>query len=611
MSFFGELKRRNVIRVAAAYIVIGWLLLQVADTLTPALHLPDWMVSAIALLLMLGIVPVLLFSWAYELTPEGLKRDSEVDKATSDTSQTAKKLDVITIVAVVGIALLIGWQQFNPPTISTEEESQAKTTDSPEPTAGARADAIADASIAVLPFADLSPGSDQSHFSDGIAEEILNVLVRIESLKVASRTSAFGFKGQESLGIPLIAERLKVRHVLEGSVRKSGDTVRITAQLIDAQTDAHLWSETFDRKLTTENIFAVQDEIAGAIVTQLGALIGGDQGATRSSVKVTTESVDAYETYLKAQRLFHIRSGQNLPEIIALYEQAVAIDPDFAEAWAGLSAANMVAPGWNLGPKEEFYPAATEAADRATALDESLSLPYAVRGSVIQNDVISSMEQLDIAVQREPSNIQSIYFRAAFLLELGYLDRTQAEFERCLELDANYEICRRFLSFVLLFQGDIEQANKLFEIGLLRGQSSYEFVFADYYGATGDTRALALLLVSMFDSAFTQREAMYRFHTDDSYSLDAFSRDFQANTINNSRPSNAPILQTVESFSQGLVAAFFWSPYSPIRRRPELHDEWLQVRKALIAKKGIDDYWRKYGFPAQCRPIGDDDFECD
>lgn len=611
MSFFGELKRRNVIRVAAAYIVIGWLLLQVADTLTPALHLPDWMVSAIALLLMLGIVPVLLFSWAYELTPEGLKRDSEVDKATSDTSQTAKKLDVITIVAVVGIALLIGWQQFNPPTISTEDESQAKTTDSPEPTAGARADAIADASIAVLPFADLSPGSDQSHFSDGIAEEILNVLVRIESLKVASRTSAFGFKGQESLGIPLIAERLKVRHVLEGSVRKSGDTVRITAQLIDAQTDAHLWSETFDRKLTTENIFAVQDEIAGAIVTQLGALIGGDQGATRSSVKVTTESVDAYETYLKAQRLFHIRSGQNLPEIIALYEQAVAIDPDFAEAWAGLSAANMVAPGWNLGPKEEFYPAATEAADRATALDESLSLPYAVRGSVIQNDVISSMEQLDIAVQREPSNIQSIYFRAAFLLELGYLDRTQAEFERCLELDANYEICRRFLSFVLLFQGDIEQANKLFEIGLLRGQSSYEFVFADYYGATGDTRALALLLVSMFDSAFTQREAMYRFHTDDSYSLNAFSRDFQANTINNSRPSNAPILQTVESFSQGLVAAFFWSPYSPIRRRPELHDEWLQVRKALIAKKGIDDYWRKYGFPAQCRPIGDDDFECD
>jgi len=428
---------------------------------------------------------------------------------------------------------------------------------------------------------------------------------------VASRTSAFGFKGQESLGIPLIAERLKVRHVLEGSVRKSGDTVRITAQLIDAKTDAHLWSETFDRKLTTENIFAVQDEIAGAIVTQLGALIGGDQGATRSSVKVTTESVDAYETYLKAQRLFHIRSRQNLPEIIALYEQAVAIDPDFAEAWAGLSAANMVAPGWNLGPKEEFYPAATEAADRATALDESLSLPYAVRGSVIENDAISSMEQLDIAVQREPSNIQSIYFRAALLLELGYLDRTQAEFERCLELDANYEICRRFLSFVLLFQGDIEQANKLFEIGLLRGQSSYEFVFVDYYGATGDTRSLALLLASIFDSVFTRREAMYRFQTDDSYSLDAFSRDFQANTINNSRPSNDLNLQTVESFSQGLVAAFFWSPYSPMRRRSELHDEWLQVRKALIVEKGIDDYWRKYGFPAQCRPIGDDDFECD
>jgi TolB-like protein len=253
------------------------------------------------------------------------------------TAQTARKLDVITIVAIVAIAAVISWQQFNPPMGSDVSIPSGPTAGSQEPSAGVTGKDIANASIAVLPFADLSPDNDQSHFSDGIAEEILNVLVHIDSLKVASRTSAFGFKGQQALGIPLIAERLKVRHILEGSVRKSGDTVRITAQLIDAKTDGHLWSETFDRKLTTENIFAAQDEIAGAIVKQLGLLIG-DPGAGRAAVKVTAESMDAYEIYLKAQGLFHIRSEKNLPEIIELYAQAVAIDPEFAEAWAGLSA---------------------------------------------------------------------------------------------------------------------------------------------------------------------------------------------------------------------------------------------------------------------------------
>ena len=344
MSFFSELKRRNVIRVAAAYIVIGWLLLQVADILTPALHLPEWILSAIALVLMLGIVPALLFSWAYELTPDGLKKDSEVDSASSNTSHTAKKLDVITIIAVVGIAALVIWQQSNPPSPS----------ETVEPIVTAMDAGIVDASIAVLPFADLSPGGDQAHFSDGIAEEILNVLVRIESLKVASRTSAFGFKGQEALGIPLIAERLQVRHVLEGSVRKSGNTVRITAQLIDAKTDAHLWSDTFDRELTTENIFAVQDEIAGAIVAQLGAMLG-DDGIAQSTVKVKTENLDAYDSFLKAQSLFHVRSEKNVPEIIDLYTQAVAIDPNFAEAWAGLSAANLVANEGHDGECAEIH----------------------------------------------------------------------------------------------------------------------------------------------------------------------------------------------------------------------------------------------------------------
>ena len=403
MGFLAELKRRNVIRVAAAYVVVGWLLLQAADVLSPALHLPEWIVTAIALLLMLGFLPVLLFSWAYELTPEGLKKDADVDIAASVTSETGRKLNIITIIAVVGIAALIGWQQLSSPPAQQADSIADAPPDSQEPASPVAGNTIDDASIAVLPFADLSPGNDQAYFSDGIAEEILNVLVRIESLTVASRTSAFGFKGQEALGIPAIAARLKVRHILEGSVRKSGDTVRITAQLIDAQTDAHLWSQTFDRELTTENIFAVQDEIAGAIVAQLG-LVLGDAGVGASPVKVTTESVDAYEIYLKAQGLFHVRDQQNIPEIVELYEQAVALDPDFAEAWAGLAAAYVVVPGWGLGSEEDYYPKAKEAADRATALDDRLALPYAVRGATLENDFISTLEQLDRAVQLDPTS---------------------------------------------------------------------------------------------------------------------------------------------------------------------------------------------------------------
>ena len=193
---------------------------------------------------------------------------------------------------------------------------------------------INDLSIAVLPFADLSPGGDQEYFSDGIAEEILNVLVRIEDLKVASRTTSWGFKGQEALGIPFMAEKMNVRHVLEGSVRKSGDTVRITAQLIDADTDQHLWSETYDRTLTAESVFEVQDDIAKAIVEQLGIIM--DTDAIAPSHAADTKDINAYELYLEASQLFAER--RSLPRAIDLFEQAVATDPSFARAWAGLAA---------------------------------------------------------------------------------------------------------------------------------------------------------------------------------------------------------------------------------------------------------------------------------
>lgn len=613
MNLLKELKRRNVIRVGAAYVVIAWLLLQVADTLTPALHLPEWIMSGIALILILGIIPTLLFSWAYELTPDGIKKDSEVDQSASDTSQTGKKLDVITLVAILGIAVLIAWQQMNPRASAPRNTDHTSATvslssgeiDSPEPVS---------ASIAVLPFADLSPDKDQSHFSDGIAEEILNVLVRIESLDVASRTSAFGFKGQEALGIPAIAAKLNVRHVLEGSVRKSGDRVRITAQLIDAKTDTHLWSDTYDRKLTTENIFAVQDEIAGVIVRQLGVMIG-DESAIEPHREVTTDSVDAYELFLKAQGLYHVRSNQNLPECMSLYEQAVAIDPDFAEAWAGLAAVYLVMPGWSLGSQEEYYPKAKGAADRASELNSGLALPFTVRGGIFNDygDKVGALEQMDIAAQLEPKNIQTLYFRGAVLIDLGYFEQSEEVLRRCLELDPSYEICRRFLSFSLLYQGKNERAAELFEEGMLKGQTSYHQVFTNYYSAMGDKRALVLLLVAdlFSDEGSNKPEIVYRYHTDKTYSFGAFSLDRQMVSQDSPLPQAAPERTRLEQWARYYPADFFWNPHLPILRRPEMADEYSAVRKKLLQDTGAFDYWHKHGPPPQCKAVGNYDFECE
>ena len=609
MNLLRELKRRNVIRVGAAYVVIGWLLLQVADTLTPALHLPEWIMSGIALILILGLIPTLLFSWAYELTPDGIKKDSEVDPSASDTSQTGKKLDVITLVAIVGIAALIAWQQMNPrasapPTAdgaSAVASLSSGEIDSAEPDS---------ASIAVLPFADLSPDKNQSHFSDGIAEEILNVLVRIDSLDVASRTSAFGFKGQEALGIPAIAAKLNVRHVLEGSVRKSGDRVRITAQLIDAKTDTHLWSDTYDRKLTTENIFAVQDEIAGVIVKQLGLMIG-DESTKEPHREVTTDSVDAYEVFLKAQGLYHVRSSKNLPEIMSLYEQAVAIDPDFAEAWAGLASTYLVIPGWLLGKEEEYYPKARKAADRASALNDQLALPFSVRGGILSEngDMIGALEQIDTAAQLAPKNIQTYYFRGAILLELGYFKQSEKVLRHCLELDSSYEICRRFLSFSLLYQGENERAAELFEEGILKGQKANMYVFIHYYSAIGDKRALALLMPIIYPNQLRTRAIEFRYQTDNAYTFSAYRSDYSQSLADDGVLQDT--LVDLEQIGKDFIADFIWNPHSSILRRPEIRDEYLAVRKKILQQRGVFDYWRKHGPPPQCKAVGDDDFECD
>jgi len=275
LSFFNELKRRNVFKVGFAYIVMAWLVLQVADVILNNITAPDWVFRVILLMLGIGFLLALFFAWAYEMTPAGLKRESEVDRSESITAQTGKKLNNLILVFM---ALALGYFAYDKYVLSKDGEAavagdpRAPATNPPE----SQAVASPDKSIAVLPFVNMSADPEQEYFSDGIAEELLNRLAQFPDLKVAARTSAFQFKGR-NLDVEDIGRQLNVGHVLEGSVRKGGSTLRITAQLIDSQTGFHMWSETYDRDAS--DVLKVQDDIAGAIATALHTRLGGSEAA--------------------------------------------------------------------------------------------------------------------------------------------------------------------------------------------------------------------------------------------------------------------------------------------------------------------------------------------
>jgi TolB-like protein len=259
MSLIAELKRRNVFRVGVAYGIVGWLLVEMASVVLPALRLPEWTLTLLVFLVVMGFPLALFFAWAFELTPEGIKRDAEIDRGQSITHATGRKFDF----AIIGLlALVVVFLVLDNYVLEAESEEAVVA---PEPLLVAEAD-VQEKSIAVLPFENLSDDASNEYFSHGISEELLNVLTRVTSLRVASRTSSFSFKGTNT-AIPEIAAQLNVNHILEGSVRKAGNRVRITAQLIDVESDSHLWSDSYDREL--DDIFSIQKEIAAHIVAEL------------------------------------------------------------------------------------------------------------------------------------------------------------------------------------------------------------------------------------------------------------------------------------------------------------------------------------------------------
>jgi len=439
MSLFEELNRRNVIRMAGLYVVGAWLITQVAGTVLPMFGAPDWIARSIVVLLALGFVPTMLFSWIYELTPEGLKRESEVDRAGSITSLTAKRIDrSITVLLVLALGYFAVDKFVLAPSRNAREiasavdqanvASAAKGVASPA--AGAATDATAgsnpaspsipsieqDPSIAVLPLQDLSQGKDQEYFSDGITEELLDLLAKVPKLRVIARTSSFSYKGKDT-PIADIARVLHVAAVLEGSVRKSGQKVRITVQLIRANDSSHLWSETYDR--TLDDIFKVQDEIAAAVVDKLRiSLLGAVPTAKPVDPRI-------YPLILQANALIAQNNAVGNKQARALCEQAVALVPGEVRAWDALALVGFNQVAASERSIEEGLPAVRAAIARALALGPDDATAHSLAGrtaDVYDTDFVSAAAHYQRALALDPANSDVLYNTAVFLAGVGKVD---------------------------------------------------------------------------------------------------------------------------------------------------------------------------------------------
>ncbi len=448
MGFFAELKRRNVFRVGAAYLVVAWLLMQVTDTLVPALHLPAWIVTAVALFLFIGFPVALVFAWAFELTPEGLKREAQVEPAESIRHQTGRKLDFLIIGALL---LALGYFAYDKVLLDPKRDAALVENTKQGFEKQAAATAHAQKSIAVLPFANMSADPEQEYFADGLAEELLNLLAGIPELRVAARTSSFSFK-DDDIDIRSIAEQLDVKHILEGSVRKAGDTLRITAQLIEADSGYHLWSQRYDRKF--EDVFAIQDEIAAAVVDALKISLLGDVS------KVQEINREAYALYLQGKYFYDRRTDDDLQKAVDAFQAALRIEPAYAPAWEALGAAYFQQAGRELDIHDGTA-LARAAVEHALELDERLAQAHATMGWIrlyYDWDWQGADEAMQRALGLEPGNVHSLRGAGSVAAVLGRFDECIDLSRRIIDLDPLNRFVRLDLGICLLAAGRLDEA---------------------------------------------------------------------------------------------------------------------------------------------------------
>lgn len=606
-SVWVELKRRNVVRVAVAYAIVGWLLIEIASTVLPTFEAPQWLLQAFTLFVILGFPIALVFAWAFELTPEGFKREKDVDRSESITEGTGRKLDflIIGVLAIAVVVLVADRFLFAPDTRSVASGIQP--------------------SVAVLPFVDMSPEKNQEYFSDGIAEELLNQLTKLHGLHVAGRTSSFSFKDRDD-DLRVIGEKLNVAHILEGSVRKAGDRIRITVQLIKASDGYHLWSQTYDRDLN--DIFAIQEETAKAVADALSITLGvGDSALDTGG----TRNFEAYDASLAARALVFQQGPENYARAIQLLEKAVRLDPDYADGWSFLAIAYFQAALVFISERaDEFLPKGRQAAARAAAIapEASGSLHAMAFRAALDGDWEQAERNFRKALERAPTafainvgysgflravgrareavryaeaatRIEPLTLTPSLALALthqtnGDVDKALAEFERGQGLIGNHMLLNGSIVVIAL---EIDDRTLIVE-NLDRFENDVEL-------GRPEIRSFTKTMHTGLDSPETAKQELRRAYLDPDFS-DPLSQNIIAIYASYFGDYELALKISLKLSERGVLAMDqIWRPiFHGMRELPGFKD--------LIRDQRLDDYWRATGnWSDFCRPLGHADFECE
>jgi TolB-like protein/Tfp pilus assembly protein PilF len=623
MTFLVELKRRNVIRMAGLYLVGAWLVTQVAATVLPLFGAPDWMARSIIVVLAIGFVPVLIVAWIFELTPDGLKRDAEVPAEQSIAPQTARRMERMFLLL---LAIALGFFAFDRFVLAPRRDAAlvAATAKSIEAETAATRTAASEKSIAVLPFVNMSADKENEFFSDGIAEEILNALAQVDDLKVAGRTSSFQFKGRNE-SLTAIGQALGVAHVLEGSVRKQGDKVRITAQLIRVQDGYHQWSETFDGDL--RDVFALQERIARAITEKLQVTLSGKQA--QRLVNAGTSNPDAYALYLQATATFDHRDGEHMLDAVKQLQEAIALDPAYARAYSRLAAVHAILPTYAGGNVAKSHEQVRTNARRAIELDPRLAEPLAAMGMASPlsgSGLIESRQYFEQALQLDPDDVTTNFWFGLTLVRSGYNRAGVERIEHALAIDPMVPNVMRWRGVLYLRDGDIDGAEQflkraqsaglqlagreLGEIAFRRGdvalarrswQAGSRAILDELPAGSNEAMARAL-----FGGNASDRErgvAIVDAHLASHPAVVPGMLPFWLAQLGHGADAMELERTRVNNDNSDFLALLFSSAGKPLRELPEF--------PAYLRAKGFPALWDKYGAPDMCRKAGHGDYVCD
>jgi TolB-like protein/Tfp pilus assembly protein PilF len=628
VSFFDELKRRNVFRVGIAYAVSAWVLLQIVDLVLENITAPEWVMQVFMLALAIGFPVAVIFAWAFEMTPDGVKLEKHVDRSQSITRKTGQKMNRnITIALGLAVVLLLA-DRFLP---DTETEPQVLVDSVATSVDTSLTDTASEKSIAVLPFVDMSPESDQAYFADGISEEILNVLVKTHSLKVAGRTSSFQFRGRNE-DLRNIGELLGVENILEGSIRKFNNRVRITAQLVNAKDGFHLWSETYDRELT--DIFAIQDEIARAITGALAIELNLAESG-QSLVTASTRNMEAYDKYLEAKGL--IARRLDFPRTLQLLNEATHMDPGFAEGWAAKAQAHSLSYYYITGNRIQAMNEAEASANKALEINPDLSMAHSVLGDVFRDRYqwIKAEKNYQRALALNPDDIEANEQFAQMLWRASYLEEALVFSSKAVELDPLSWLNLTVDSSIQYASGNHVGGWEKLQRVLKLGGSNRDFAL----------RHAVRMAVNDddFDMAVTYMKALsmatWKRHNDDQWKAHF---DAMISILHSKEETLAFLTASKNDAVSSTMASpwaidVFWAAYygdfrlaeeildigiSNEERLNDTHDtSWFnypilsplfntEPYKQMIRRTKLDQYWRIKGFPLYCKPMGEDDFAC-